>query len=120
MWFLTPTGDSLHLFQAFLLTPILALEAVAPALLMVCLLARDEVTTLALRALSCTTSLRLLLGARNVPAELGATLVSSGGARRVPLFPRGPASLFKGQSPGLGQCEGHATPGAFLLGLGPA
>ena len=68
----------------------------APALLMVCLLARDEVTTLALRALTAARHpLRLLLGQENVPAELRATLVSSGGARESPLFLRGPASLLK-------------------------
>ena len=68
----------------------------APALLMVCLLARDEVTTLALRALTAAPHpLRLLLGQENVPAELRAALVSSGGARESPLFPRGPASLLK-------------------------
>ena len=68
----------------------------APALLMVCLLARDEVTTLALQALTAARHpLRLLLGQENVPAELRATLVSSGGARESPFFLRGPACLLK-------------------------
>lgn len=68
MWFLTPTGDS-SIFPGFPAHPYLALASGSCSVNG--LLARDEVTTLALQALTAAPHpLRLLLGQENVPAEL--------------------------------------------------